>query len=93
MNWRKWTALLLFILSGASLYFLSGQWKSYRTLEGKLSTLQKLNEMTVEENQGLKEEILLLRDDLTYIEQVARRDLGMVRKDDRVYRFVPQEKD
>jgi len=93
VNWRKWTALFLFLVSGLSLYFLAGQWKNFRALEGKLSTLVRLNEMTVKENQELKEEVLLLRDDLVYIEQVARRDLGMVRKEDRVYRFVPPEKD
>ena len=92
MNWRKWTAFFLFLLSGVSLYYLAGQWKNYRALEGKLSTLKGLNEMTIKENQAMKEEVLLLRDDLTYIEQVARRDLGMVRKEDRVYRFVPPEK-
>lgn len=88
MNWRKWAALLLLLLSGLSLYVLSGQWKDLRALEGKLSTLDKLNEITEKENRELKEEVLLLRDDPGYIEQVARQDLGMVREDDRVYRFV-----
>ncbi len=88
MNWRKWAALLLLLLSGLSLYVLTGQWKDFRALQGKLSTLDKLNEITVKENGELKEEVLLLRDDPRYIEQVARQDLGMVREDDRVYRFV-----
>jgi len=88
VNWRKWAALLLLLLSGLSLYVLSGQWKNFRALQGKLSTLEKLNEITVKENRELKEEVLLLRDDPRYIEQVARQDLGMVRQDDRVYRFV-----
>jgi len=88
VNWRKWAALLLLLLSGLSLYVLTGQWKDFRALQGKLSTLDKLNEITVKENGELKEEVLLLRDDPRYIEQVARQDLGMVREDDRVYRFV-----
>lgn len=91
MNWRPWIIVGLFSLAGLSLYFLAGQWKEYRALEGKLSTVRALNGQQERENGELKEEIRLLRDDLSYIEEVARKDLGMVRKDDRVYRFPPPE--
>jgi cell division protein FtsB len=45
------------------------------------------NEMTSENNE-LKNKILLLRNDLTYLEAVARKELGMVKKGDIVYRLA-----
>jgi cell division protein FtsB len=44
------------------------------------------NEITIE-NNDLKKKIILLRDDLTYVESVARNELGMVKKGDMVYRL------
>jgi len=45
------------------------------------------NEITIE-NNDLKRKILLLRDDLTYIEALARNELGMVKEGDIVYRVA-----
>jgi cell division protein FtsB len=45
------------------------------------------NEMTSENNE-LKNKILLLRNDLTYMEAIARKELGMVKKGDIVYRLA-----
>ena len=45
------------------------------------------NEMT-SENKELKNKILLLRNDLTYLETIARKELGMVKKGDIVYRLA-----
>ena len=45
------------------------------------------NEITSENNE-LKNKILLLRNDLTYIESIARNELGMVKKGDIVYRLA-----
>jgi cell division protein FtsB len=44
------------------------------------------NEITIE-NNDLKKKIILLRDDLTYVESIARNELGMVKKGDMVYRL------
>jgi len=60
---------------------------NYR-LNQKLLDLKKGNEEIVAKNDTLKKEILLLRNDLRYIEKVARDELGMVRQNDRVYRHV-----
>jgi cell division protein FtsB len=42
------------------------------------------NEITIE-NDELKKKILLLRNDVNYIEAIARNELGMVKKGDIVY--------
>jgi len=80
--------LLFLILMGSIILFGSrGVLDNYR-LNQKLLDLQKGNEEIVAKNDALKKEILLLRNDLRYIEKVARDELGMVKHNDRVYRHV-----
>jgi cell division protein FtsB len=60
---------------------------NYR-LDRKLLDIRKSNGELVVKTDALKKEILLLRNDMRYIEKVARDELGMVRRNDRVYRHV-----
>jgi len=60
----------------------------YNIVQGKLVSLKDFNQNMVSENRLLEKEILLLRKDLRYTEMVARKDLGMVKKGDMVYRFT-----
>jgi cell division protein FtsB len=53
----------------------------------RLAQLKLQNGMIVVESDELKRKILLLRSDLTYIESIARNELGMVKKGDVVYRL------
>jgi len=80
--------LLFLILMGSVILFGSrGIVDNYR-LDQKLLDIQKSNGELVVKNDALKKEILLLRNDMRYIEKVARDELGMVRQNDRVYRHV-----
>jgi cell division protein FtsB len=54
----------------------------------RLAQLKSQNSMIVVESDELKRKILLLRSDLTYIESIARNELGMVKKGDVVYRLA-----
>lgn len=58
-------------------------------MHAKLESLKKANHDIARENQELKKTIVLLRKKLPYIEMVARKELGMVKKGDLVYRFSP----
>ena len=81
--------LLLFLILMGSV-ILSGSRgivDNYR-LDQKLLDIRKSNGELVVKNDALKKEILLLRNDMRYIEKVARDELGMVRRNDRVYRHV-----
>ena len=60
---------------------------NYRMKE-KLMALKKINHEITLESIALKKNITLLRDDLPYIEMMARSGLGMVKKGDMVYRSV-----
>ncbi len=58
---------------------------NYR-LNQKMTDLKKINHGMTLENIALKKTITLLRDNLSYVEMVARSELGMVKKGDLVYR-------
>jgi len=51
-------------------------------------TLKKTNHDITLENTELNRKIILLRNDLQYIEVVVRNELEMVRKDDLIYRYL-----
>jgi len=79
--------LIVFVsLMGAMITFGDrGLVDNYRMKE-KLMALKKINHEITLENIALKKNITLLRDDLPYIEMMARSGLGMVKKGDMVYR-------
>lgn len=80
--------LLFLILMGSVILFGNrGILDNYR-LDQKLLDIRKSNGELDMKNDALKKEILLLRNDMRYIEKVARDELGMVRRNDRVYRHV-----
>ena len=58
---------------------------NYRMNE-KLMALKKINHGTILENIALRKNITFLREDPSYIEMMARNELGMVKKGDLVYR-------
>jgi cell division protein FtsB len=54
----------------------------------RLANLQSQTIKITAENNDLKKKILLLRNDINYIEMIARNELGMVNKGDVVYRWT-----
>lgn len=60
----------------------------YYSLQGKLTSLREENDRIVRGNSVLKREIVMLNNDMRYIEKVAREELGMVKEGEFVYRFV-----
>lgn len=54
----------------------------------RLSQLKEQNRVITTENSELKKKITLLRNDINYIEIIARNELGMVKKGDIVYRWA-----
>lgn len=59
----------------------------YIEIKEKLSLLQRENSRISSENEQLRERIVLLRSNRDYLELIARRDLGMVRDGEIIYRF------
>ena len=87
MKVGKFLLLFLILMGSVILFGSRGIVDNYR-LDQKLLDIQKSNGELVVKNDALKKEILLLRSDMRYIEKVARDELGMVRRNDRVYRHV-----
>jgi len=57
---------------------------------GRRAELKQLQQKTVElekENSALQEEINRLQNDSEYLEEVARREYGLLRKNERVFDF------
>jgi cell division protein FtsB len=79
--------LIFFVLLMSTLITFGdrGLVDNYRMKE-KMTALKKTNHEMTLENIALKKSITLLRDNLSYIEMVARSELGMVKKGDLVYR-------
>ena len=83
---RYFIILILFI--GFLILFGNKGLVDYFSLKGKLFAIKATNERIVHENSMLKKKIVLLRHDLRYIENIARSELGMVKKGDIIYKFV-----
>ncbi len=79
--------LIVFVLLMGTLITFGdrGLIDNYRMKE-KLMALKKINHGTILENIALRKNITLLRNDPSYIEMMARSELGMVKKGDLVYR-------
>ena len=54
----------------------------------KLASLKSETREIALENNELKKKIILLRNNINYIETIARDELGMVKKGDIVYRWA-----
>ncbi|MGB3049466.1 MAG: septum formation initiator family protein [Polyangiales bacterium] len=59
----------------------------YRHLSAELQELRESNEELVREIATLKAEIDALRSDPSYVEHIARDELGMVRAEEFVFQF------
>jgi cell division protein FtsB len=81
--------LILFLLLMALLITFGNRGVVDNYLMSKrLSRLKAQTIKITAENNELKKKIILLRNDVNYIEIVARNELGMVKKGDVVYRWA-----
>jgi len=79
--------ILIALLVGALVTFGDrGLIDNFRMKE-RLISLKRANHDLAKENGELKRTIVLLGNDLSYIEMVARNELGMVRKGTVVFQF------
>ena len=56
-------------------------------LQKELARIKEKNVKLEEENQKLKEEVKRLQSDKRYIEEIARKELGMVKEGEIIYQF------
>jgi len=87
MKIGRYLALFVFLMALLITFGNRGLMDNYM-MEKRLSSLKKENQEILRVNNQLKNTVVLLKDDLSYIELVARNELGMVKEGDRVYQFA-----
>ena len=80
--------LVLIMMMGMVIVFGNRGLHDNYIMRERLLALKKTNHDLLRENQALYKTTQLLRDDMPYIEAVARNELGMVKKGDLVYRIA-----
>lgn len=78
----------MIIVMGMVIVFGNRGLRDNYTMRERLIALKKSNQDLLRENKDLFKTTQLLRDNMSYVEQVARNELGMVRKGDLVYRIA-----
>lgn len=86
--------LILFVLGALIAWLGFGQHgfiHLYRVEKERQAYIQK-NKKLAEENQALFEEIQRLRTDPKYVGYIARRELGLIKRNEVIYRFTNGKK-
>lgn len=86
MKIGRYLIVFVFLMSMLITFGKRGLVDNYAMKE-KLMALKKNNHDIALENRELSKKAALLRNDLHYIEMVARNEIGMVRNGDLVYRY------
>lgn len=76
--------LALFFAPGKGLYFL-------RKEKLRVAEINADKQAMIEKNNALREEIKRLKTDERYLEEVARDQHGLLKKDEQVFDFSPKE--
>lgn len=90
MRWALVVATLLLVLVGLQqrLWFGDGSLSEVADLERRIAAQTAENARLAERNRALEAEVQDLKTGLEAVEERARRDLGMIRKDETFYLLV-----
>ena len=92
---RLWRVSALMVLV-AVLWLLFAPGYGLVSLLGQRSELKRLQDETealAVENKNLAEEVERLKDDPKYLEDIARKDYGLLKPNERVYDFSDPDKE
>jgi cell division protein FtsB len=85
--------LFLFLILGFLTFFGDKGILHLLRLQKELARIKELNIKMEVENLKLKEEVRRLQHEKRYIEEIARRELGMVKEGEIIYQFdLPDDK-
>lgn len=77
--------LMVFFLPGKGLFFLRRQ-------KLKIAAMNAEKQEMEEQNSLLRDEVARLKTDVRYLEEVARRQHGLLKEGEQVFDFSPREK-
>src|SRR4030066_694741 len=94
MKKKRFLLLILasFLILGILTFFGEKGILHLLRLQKEVARIKGKNMKLEEENQKLKEEVKRLQSDKRYIEEIARKELGMVKEGEIIYRFDPSSK-
>jgi len=85
--------LFLFLILGLFTFFGDKGILHLLRLQKELGRIKEMNIKMEEENQKLREEVRRLQHEKRYIEEIARKELGMVKEGEIIYQFdVPDNR-
>jgi cell division protein FtsB/cell division protein DivIC len=84
--------LISFLILGSLTFFGEKGIFNLLRLRKEVVRIKEKNSQLEEENQKLKEEIKRLQSDRRYIEEIARKELGMVKEGEIIYQFDASSK-
>jgi cell division protein FtsB len=86
-------SLVIMFLLNFMLFIVFGNWGlvDLNHLQDRRDDMGAENHRLSMENLGLGREIHRLKHDPAYIEHVARKELGMIRKGETILRFAPEK--
>ena len=79
--------LLLFLILGIFTFFGDKGILHLLRLQKELDRIKEVNVKIEDENRKLKEEVRRLHDEKRYIEEIARKELGLVKEGEIIYQF------
>ncbi len=85
--------LVLLLISGLLTFFGDKGVLQLLRLQKELNRIKQANKGTEAENRKLREEVRRLQNEKRYIEEIARKELGMVKEDEIIYQFDPPRND
>ncbi len=83
--------ILLLILGIFTFFGEKGIFNLFR-IQKEVARIKEKNVKLEEENQRLREEVKRLQTDKRYIEEIARKELGMVKEGEIIYQFDEKKK-
>lgn len=83
----------IFLLFGFFTFFGDKGILHLLRLKKELARLKEINAKVEEENRKLKEEVRRLQHEKQYIEEIARKELGLVKEGEIIYQFdLPKDR-
>src|SRR5690606_25159269 len=91
MRWLNIFLLLILLGLQYRLWVGAGSWADVAALDRNIEQQQEKNERRMARNQLLEGEVISLKSGLDAIEERARNDLGMIKRDEPFYLVVDPE--
>jgi cell division protein FtsB len=85
--------VFLFLILGFLTFFGDKGILHLLRLQKELVRIKEASRTIEEENRKLKEEVRRLQNEKRYIEDIARKELGMMKKGEILYQFDPPKND